>query len=529
MKTRRILLVEGNQGQGKGIVEILKGQVPDAEVVWVRSGEEAGERLRTNSYSLVLLDSTLPKGSAFELLDRWRQTGTVPPFVVLSGMRTDRVAATAFRQGALDYVVTSAMGLTNLVGVVEAALHSAEEAAGLGPAAHRYMELVEQARDAITFLDMQGRITFVNRRAEVLTGYRRQELLNQPIQAILPEDGEKILRADLRRQKHVRWDKNFEVQIRAKDGTPIPVELTISPLMQRRKLAGFEVIARDIRERKQAQSKLEERDARIQRLNLEIQKKNMQLEESSRVQTEFVANISHEFRTPLNGILGYADLLLDDVYGELNDKQRAALTNIRHCALSLFDLVQKVLDLSKLKSNQLKLEYEYCSPYDLIEATAGTIEPIVRSKGLKLIRHCEEGLSVIRVDFKRIYQVLVNLAANAVKFTHEGHVELGALRTSEGVQFYVQDTGIGIQPEDQEKIFQEFRQLDSSTTRIYGGIGVGLSLSKKLVELHEGSLGLESAPNEGSRFHFTLPLIHENFAETGGREVNLQEAYEQER
>jgi PAS domain S-box-containing protein len=368
------------------------------------------------------------------------------------------------------------------------------------------LDLVENASDAIYVHDVKGNFTFVNRKAEELTGYSREEMLARHFSLILEKDGRQITKEILRKHQSLRGNRKFEISIKNKTGELIPVELSLSPLRLHKKLIGFEGIARDIRERKKTEKLLETRDARIHQLNLQIQRKGMELEDSSRIQTEFVANVSHEFRTPLNAIIGYAELLSDEIYGSLNKKQSIAMTSIRDCATELLNMVQDILDLSKLKNNTLKLEYDLCSPHDLVETTLGTVSPIARSKGLKLKLALDKDLPAVRVDFKRIYQAFVNLAENAVKFTSEGEIEIGAVRDLDNIKFYVRDTGIGISSEQMEAIFHDFRQGNSSNIRSYNGIGLGLSLSKRLVELHQGEIGVDSKLNDGSVFYFKLPL-----------------------
>ncbi|MFQ5706484.1 MAG: ATP-binding protein [bacterium] len=501
-----ILMVEDNEDHAELILKSFQSAGNRVALEWVQTGQLALERLAQKKYSLLLLDLVLPHMDAFDFLELARENGLSTPFIIVTGAGNEEAAVKAMKCGALDYIVKSTENLEALPQIVQDALLAKNRSTLLDAATRRFIEFVENARDAISFHDKNGLFTFVNRKAEELTGYSRGELLHKHISYILPEDGDRIMRSQLRKHKNLRWDKQLELEIKTKGNALIPVELSISPVLKHKKLVGFEVISRDIRERKKAQKILEERDAKIKQLSIEIQAKNMRLEESTRVQTEFVSNISHEFRTPLNGILGYSELLLDSVYGILNERQLSALENIKSCASNLLELVQKILDLSKIKSNQLKLEYEFCSPYDLIDATLGTVAPIAKNNGLALKRHCDKNLPLLYVDFRRIYQVLVILVGNAIKFTHDGSVEVGAERAPSAVKFYVSDTGIGIPVDDQEKIFHEFRQGDSSPTRIYGGVGVGLSLSKKLIELHGGELGVTSRPNEGSKFYFTLPV-----------------------
>jgi signal transduction histidine kinase len=229
-------------------------------------------------------------------------------------------------------------------------------------------------------------------------------------------------------------------------------------------------------------------------------------DDSSRLQTEFVSNMSHEFRTPLNAILGYIELLRDGLYGSVTEEQRQALDHVARCATHLLDMINEVLDLSKLKKRQLELEQDYYSPYELVESVADAIQPEIYEKSLQLEVHCDEALPSVYVDFHRICQVLRNLVDNAVKFTHSGKVEIGAKRTTDSIEFFVRDTGIGIPEDSLSTIFEEFRQADGSSTRHYGGMGIGLSLSRGLVELHGGEMKVESREEHGSTFRFSIPI-----------------------
>ena len=368
------------------------------------------------------------------------------------------------------------------------------------------LDLIENASDAIYVHDVHGRFMFVNRKAEEITGYRRSQLLNKHIRTILAGDAERLIRSKLRSHKSLRWDQKFEISIKSRSGKLIPVELSMAPIVENRKLIGFEGIARDISERKETEVQLQQRDSQIHQLNLEIQKKNMQLEEIARLQSEFVSNISHEFRTPLNAIMGYTELLAERSYGTISEQQSEVLSNIKRSASDLLKMVQDVIDWSKLKSNQLDLERHLCSPNDLVEATAGTIRSIAASKGLEV--HCESSpdLPAVNIDFRRIYEAFVSLAGNAVKFTEKGHIRISAERENGAIRFSVSDTGIGISTQMQKEIFNAFTQVDGSNKRPHGGLGLGLSLSKRLIELHEGTLGVASRRNHGSTFYFLLPI-----------------------
>jgi signal transduction histidine kinase len=260
---------------------------------------------------------------------------------------------------------------------------------------------------------------------------------------------------------------------------------------------------------------------RIRARLTETKKHAQQLEEINRLQAEFVANVSHEFRTPLNGILGYSQLLSDGLYGELPRTQLEVLDHIRTCGNHLLDLVNEMLDLSRLKKHQVQLDLTSVSPLELIEAAAAAVHPLAKQRRLNLITTCEPDLPILSVDFRRLYQVLLNLLSNAIKFTHEGSVEVGARRDGKNVRFHVKDTGVGIAPEFSRYVFKEFRQNlpilspptqkkdaepDGIWTQPFGGIGLGLSLSKRLVELHGGKIAYITKQKEGTEFYFFIPI-----------------------
>jgi len=241
------------------------------------------------------------------------------------------------------------------------------------------------------------------------------------------------------------------------------------------------------------------------RARLSAAKKHAQeLEERNRLQTEFIADISHELRTPLSGILGYADLLRDGMYGPMTPAQLEVLAHIRDCGYHLLDLVNEVLDLSRLKNHQVQLELENVPPMELIDAAAGAVQALAKQKRLELLTKCEADLPNLHIDFRRVYQVLLNLLSNAIKFTHAGSVEIGARRDGKHIRFHVKDTGIGIAPEFVRHVFKDFRQMDG-VPRSFGGIGLGLSLSKRLVELHGGKIGYTTKQNKGTEFYFLIP------------------------
>jgi CheY-like chemotaxis protein len=250
---------------------------------------------------------------------------------------------------------------------------------------------------------------------------------------------------------------------------------------------------------------------------------------ANRLKSQFLTNISHELRTPLNAIIGYSELLLNGTYGQLSPKQVDRLSRVNNSGKHLLDLINDVLDLSKIEAGQMVLSLAPLSLPGLISDVITLITPQVESKGLTLHVNVSTDLPLISADQNRVKQILINLLGNAVKFTQRGSITLGAalITLVEGnpisvgptppPQFNVPDgswlllsvgdTGIGIKPEDQRIIFEAFRQADGSTVREYEGTGLGLAITQKLVSLHNGFIWVESEIGAGSTFHILLPSL----------------------
>jgi signal transduction histidine kinase len=249
------------------------------------------------------------------------------------------------------------------------------------------------------------------------------------------------------------------------------------------------------------------------RLFHEIEDKGRQLEIASKHKSQFLANMSHELRTPLNAVLGYTELILDNIYGKAPEKMRAVVERVQANGKHLLGLINDVLDLSKIEAGQLMLSLNDYSIKDMVHGVYVAVEALASSKKLSFTVELPPALPVARGDDRRLTQVLLNLVGNAIKFTDQGEVAIKASATNGAYTIAVRDTGPGILAADQEKIFEEFQQVDSSPTKTKSGTGLGLSIARRLVELHGGRLWVESSPACGSTFSFTVPIRVERQAE----------------
>ncbi|HEV8662211.1 MAG TPA: MASE1 domain-containing protein [Candidatus Methylomirabilis sp.] len=377
----------------------------------------------------------------------------------------------------------------------EAALRDSEE---------RFRAVAATAHDAIVSADSQGVITYFNRAAEQIFGYAASYMVGKPLTLLMPERFHEAHRQGLSRflatgEAHV-IGKTVELVGRRQDGTEFPLELSLASWKVGARVF-FTGILRDVSERKRAEEAL-------QAANAQLRETMGQLEEASRFKSEFLANMSHELRTPLNAIIGFSDLLQGGRPGPVTEKQARYVGHIQQSGRHLLEIINDVLDLSKVEAGVMELALERCLVRETLEGALNTIRPQATKKGLALDLDAPADLPVVSADPVRLKQILFNLLSNAVKFTPDGgKVTLQARHLdSDWVEVAVADTGVGIPPEEQGKLFREFVQVSSAAGKRHEGAGLGLALTKKLVELHGGRIGLESAVGRGSRFAFTLPV-----------------------
>jgi two-component system sensor histidine kinase/response regulator len=346
-----------------------------------------------------------------------------------------------------------------------------------------FRALLESAPDPMVISNADGIIEIVNRQTEVLFDFSHGELVGKPVDMLVPD-----------RDRTAASGSAEEPRGVTRDGRQIPLEITLSPITTDK---GTRIVLamRDITARKQADE--------------DLRRAKEVAEEATRMKSDFLANMSHEIRTPMNAIIGMAHLALSTT---LDARQHDYVTKIQRAGQHLLGVINDILDFSKIESGRMTIESEDFELEKLLAGVTDFISEKTAAKNLELLLDVDARLPHdLRGDALRLGQVLINYASNAVKFTELGSIVIRVQQVEKGqedlvVRFEVEDTGIGLAPDQIRRLFQSFSQADTSTTRKYGGTGLGLAISKRLVELMGGEVGVESEPGRGSTFFFTARL-----------------------
>jgi len=355
-----------------------------------------------------------------------------------------------------------------------------------------FSEAVEAAKDGILIAGLDGKIIYSNRAVESLYGYSPDELQGKRVNDFdaEPTYSDSIMFPSL--QKTGQWAG--EIGVRHKNGKIFPVLLATSIIKNEKNepLAMIGVI-HDMTEHKKSE---------------QIYLENQRLVYASKAKSDFLANMSHELRTPLNSILGFSELLMEKLPGSLNEKQEHYLENVISSGKFLLNLINDILDISKVEAGKMELVIEKLAVPDVLNETINLIKEKAMDHHIILKNEFDPDLDFIEADKKRFKQILFNLLSNSIKFSKNegGMITIRTEKDGHFAKFSVTDTGIGIKKENMGGLFQTFEQLDSGITKSYGGTGLGLSISKKLVELHGGKIYAQSEFGKGSTFTFTLPL-----------------------
>jgi PAS domain S-box-containing protein len=382
--------------------------------------------------------------------------------------------------------------------LAEEALRASEE---------RYRELFENANDVIFLQDLKGKLLAVNRAAEYLTGYARNEILGRDFSVLIAPQAHEQIQDSIRAHLGGSPTQHFELPVVSKIGTRRALEVSTRIIYRGGHPVAIQGIGRDVTERKLSQQRLIESSRELQLKNEALSTALALAREATQIKEQFLANTSHELRTPMNGIMGMVNLLKDT---PLVPEQREYVDAISGCADDLLIIINDLLDSSQIEAGRLTLTEELFDPHESLKSVVKMLAVKANSKGLLLTHQMDAALPrAVFGDSVRFRQILTNLIANAVKFTSVGRVSvwMGLNGGGDALYFEVVDSGIGVEESIRERIFEAFFQADGTMSRRFGGTGLGLTVCKQLVDIMGGRIGTrDNGPDPGATFWFELPL-----------------------
>jgi PAS domain S-box-containing protein len=504
----RLLIVEDSVDDALLTVRELKRAGYDVIYERVETAAAMAAALNENAWDLVIADYSLPEFSGIAALELLKSTHLDIPFFIISGSIGEDLAVDVMKSGANDYLMKG--NVKRLIPSVARELREtevrrqrrqAEEA--LHDSEARKAAIFDSALDSIISIDHGGRIIEFNPQAERTFGYKRDQVLGR----FMAE----LIIAPAFREKHIHAlaryvatgtasiiGKRVELTAMRSDGSEFPVELSLTSISTKTQPM-FTAYIRDLTEQK----KQEEFSQRSK----ELEEQNLRILEANRLKSEFLANMSHELRTPLNAVIGFAEVMIDGKAGPVNGEQQEYLNDILTSGHHLLQLINDVLDLAKIEAGRMDLDLETFSIKTATDEVCAIMRPIAAKRNITIALQPPANADEVTLDLRKFKQILYNLLSNAVKFSHDrGEVKVViGVDTPQHIQIQVKDNGIGIKSDDLPRIFREFEQLDSGAARRFPGTGLGLALTKKIIELHKGSIEVQSEFGKGSTFSITLP------------------------
>jgi PAS domain S-box-containing protein len=514
-----VLIVDDEESVRRVLQRKLSGE--GYHCLEAANAAQALNKLKRNSIELAILDIKMPGKSGIALLpeirDRYPDTAVIMATVV-----TDiDTAFQCMRQGAVD-CVTKPLNLDEVILSVNRALEMRRLM--LIESEKQYRIFFESANDILLFLDRHGTILDVNERLKEIGGYEREDFVGKNIRSLTSIMSKKglaiVVKNFIKRMAGLKVPP-YEVEMVTKTGEWLTIEINAVAIRREGRVIGDLVILRDMTERKQVQEEIKQLYEQVKAFNVELEKKIKErtreleivvkeAEAANRAKSEFLSGMSHELRTPLTAIIGFSQILGEQYFGELNEKQAEYVQDILESGEHLLSLINDVLDLAKVEAGKAELELSRFNMKELLENSLVMIKEKTSKHSISLEARISPALDNLTVtaDQRRIKQVMFNLLSNAAKFTPDrGRITVEARRKGKEIIVSVADTGIGIDPKAQRSIFDEFYQAHVGPTDKTPGTGLGLPLSRSFIEMHGGKIWVESeGKGKGSRFSFSLPL-----------------------
>ncbi len=487
-------------------------EAPDYRLVRAHSGMEALRLLLKEPFSLILLDVCMPGLNGFEtaaLIRERPKTRDIPIIFITAVNKTDEDREKGYSVGAVDYILkpfdpealkTKVSVLTGMQkrGEIlrqEGILSLKKQAAdGQG-----YRHLTHAIPQIVWIAQPDGAVDFFNQPWFNYTGLTFEQSEGWGWNRVIhPEDLPPALACW---EEALRREKEYQMECRLKraDGSYRWHLIRAFPERDSQgRILAWLGTSTDVNDQKQVQERLEQTIR-------ELEQKKREAEAATRLKSEFVSNVSHELRTPLNAILGYTVLHLEGIYGEITEAQMVPLEGVHRNAVALLELINNLLDLSKMESGRMPLILDPIDLRQLLSAAFENVKPLINGKKIEVVWNIADDLKPIRSDALKIKQIFLNLLTNAIKFTEQGAITICAVNAKRGVLLSIADTGIGIKEDDLSVIFDPFRQIDGTMTRKVDGSGLGLTIVKKMVEVLQGTIEVQSQLGRGSTFTIFLP------------------------
>jgi PAS domain S-box-containing protein len=495
----RVLLIEDEKADYLLTRRMLASCVHQPfELQWVDSWKDGLNAIRRGAHDVCLLDIRLNGSDGFELLKESQNIGNQAPVILLTGTGDYQLDIEATRLGAADFLVKGHFTAELLERSIRYAIAQASAMQELQKRQEellaselRFRSVVQSAGDAIVLADDEGHIVFCNKGAETIFGYTEDELLGSSIEMLMPEPYRAEHRAGFERYRVTGRSRligrTAEFEALRRDGTIFPIELSLASWTNG-KGTMFTAIIRDITERKRAE---------------ELRLAKEAAEKASRAKSAFIAHVSHELRTPLHAIIGFTQLLLEDKSRHRDGKDADFLERILLNAKDQLDVINAVLDLSKVEAGRMELQIEVVSVDGLVRDVVKQLETKRRNPDVEIVLRLPSIVNAMPADPQKLKQILMNIVDNALKYTERGSITIELTVHPEDLRparIDVTDTGIGISAESIHEVFEPFRRIDASMPPGSGGTGLGLSICRSFCDLMGYELQARSEPGRGSTF-----------------------------
>jgi signal transduction histidine kinase/CheY-like chemotaxis protein len=494
-KNIKILLIEDNPGDAY----LIKEQIEEFsnftyELKNVETLNEALSVLKEQTFDVILLDLELPDSDGIHTFLRIYNKNPLIPIIILTGLNDETIWSYAVKNGAQDFLVKGQTDGRLLLGTIQCSIERKNLAEQKLKAQEREKKvLLDLLNELVVFVNPYLEIIWANKSALECIKMNLQEAVGTCLKSVPDISGP--LSEYLQLEQIFLTGNKKSWEFTAKDGRVWFVQ-AIPVTEEDGTIIGILETCREITERKIAEKLLQEKQI---------------AEVANRTKSEFLASMSHELRTPLNSIIGFSDMLHELAYGGLNEKQLKAVGNISKSGNHLLNLINNILDISKVEAGKMELNFKDFELTVRLNMIRNLLSPIADRKNVKIEIDMDSKITNVCADEVKFVQIMYNLVDNAIKFSYEDSlVIIGARKKGELVEITVKDTGIGIKAEDQNKLFKPFSQVDSFFSRRSQGTGLGLSLVKQIVHLHGGYVWFRSNPEEGSIFAFAIPINPDN-------------------